>query len=837
MDYLFDQIYDKYQSKFKDLTKKWLRNHITIVLKSSIINPSFNSQTKEELMTPYTKLGIVCDLTNAFYKRLNTDHLKELLNKSNQKLLSKQDSGKKSRMKGIPKLEDANYAGTKKSLDCVLILTEGDSAKASAISGISAVSGGRNYYGVYPLRGKMLNVRTASTSMINKNEEISNIRKIMGFQSGMDYTKDGNMETLRYGSILLMMDADVDGSHIKGLFLNFIDYLYPTLLKVEGFIQVLVTPVIRATRGDKVEKFRSVSDYELWKIGKDVSKWHVKYYKGLGTSTAKESAEYFTEYNDHVHSIKNITPGQNPEILKAFDKSKADERKSWLSSYDDTDTINFKPGKIVTINEFINKELVHFSNYDNIRSIPNLMDGLKPSQRKILYACFKRNLTNEIKVQQLSGYVSEVSSYLHGETSLAMAIISMAQNFVGSNNLNLLDPIGQFGTRLLNGNDSASPRYIYTKLNTLTRKIFRTEDDELLINQKLDGDTIEPVFYYPIIPMLLVNGATGIGTGYSSTVPNYSVTDIIGAIRCKLSKKPCSDLVPHYNGFKGTIIKHGNKIQTIGNYTIEGNKLIITELPIGTATSRYKEFIEEMVYDGKSPFSSVNNESSDVDVKFTLKINDMEQINALESVVVNGITDTVKKLKLITSISLANMTIYNTKNEIITYANVKAIINDFYKHRIKIYDFRKDILTQKYKRQLLMNEDKVRWIRDVQTNKIDLMKSSIDDITKYLTKNKYHRYKNSYDYLVDITIREMTHEYIMKLGQKIKDLKDKYNSIISSTPESLWSSDLDDLVSALEKISLESMEETTKIDKGKKKAKSKSKSKSPKEGGYIDIEI
>jgi NCAIR mutase (PurE)-related protein len=136
-----------------------------------------------------------------------------------------------------------------------------------------------------------------------------------------------------------------------------------------------------------------------------------------------------------------------------------------------------------------------------------------------------------------------------------------------------------------------------------------------------------------------------------------------------------------------------------------------------------------------------------------------------------------------------------------------------------------------------MNEDKVRWIRDVQTNKIDLMKSSIDDITKYLTKNKYHRYKNSYDYLVDITIREMTHEYIMKLGQKIKDLKDKYNSIISSTPESLWSSDLDDLVSALEKISLESMEETTKIDKGKKKAKSKSKSKSPKEGGYIDIEI
>lgn len=101
----------------------------------------------------------------------------------------------------------------------------------------------------------------------------------------------------------------------------------------------------------------------------------------------------------------------------------------------------------VTYSDFVNKELILFSMADLQRSIPSMVDGLKPGQRKILFCAFKRNLVKEFKVAQLSGYVSEHSAYHHGEQSLASTIIGMAQDYVGSNNINLLQPNGQFGTR------------------------------------------------------------------------------------------------------------------------------------------------------------------------------------------------------------------------------------------------------------------------------------------------------------------------------------------------------------------------------------------------------
>ena len=168
-----------------------------------------------------------------------------------------------------------------------------------------------------------------------------------------------------------------------------------------------------------------------------------------------------------------------------FAKDRANERKEWiLSTYDPTAIAGLKPNGDVAdrlcYSDFVNKELIHFSNADNIRSIPAAIDGLKPSQRKVLYACFKRNLKAEIKVAQLAGYCAEHTAYHHGEVSLHNTITNMAQDFVGSNNLPLLYPSGQFGTRLSGGKDSASPRYIFTKLMPYTRAIFPEIDDPLL---------------------------------------------------------------------------------------------------------------------------------------------------------------------------------------------------------------------------------------------------------------------------------------------------------------------------------------------------------------------
>ena len=170
----------------------------------------------------------------------------------------------------------------------------------------------------------------------------------------------------------------------------------------------------------------------------------------------------------------------------------------------------------LSISDFVNKELILFSMADNIRSIPSMVDGFKPGQRKVLFGCFKRKLKREIKVAQLAGYVAEHSAYHHGEASLLMTIVGLAQAYVGSNNINVLDPNGQFGTRLAGGKDAAAARYIFTNVSKITRTIFHPADDALLNYMQDDGDSIEPSWYLPILPMVLVNGADGIGTGMSS---------------------------------------------------------------------------------------------------------------------------------------------------------------------------------------------------------------------------------------------------------------------------------------------------------------------------------
>jgi DNA topoisomerase-2 len=128
------------------------------------------------------------------------------------------------------------------------------------------------------------------------------------------------------------------------------------------------------------------------------------------------------------------------------------------------------------------------------------------------------------QVAQLIGYIAEQAAYHHGEQSLAMTIVNLAQDYVGSNNLNLLMPNGQYGTRDQGGKDHASPRYIFTEPSPIARAVFHSSDDPLLNNLKEDNDTIEPEYYVPIIPLILINGAEGIGTGACSFESHGSVT-------------------------------------------------------------------------------------------------------------------------------------------------------------------------------------------------------------------------------------------------------------------------------------------------------------------------
>lgn len=796
LDYFMDLLFEKLLKLVSpELTKKLIKDYLNIAIKTSIVNPSFSSQTKEELMTPSSKFGVECDISPKFWDEVKNseiiNQLKQIVSLSAQKILSKLEGSKKSKIKGITKLEDANFAGTKKSMDCTLILTEGDSAKATAISGISAIKDGRNYFGVFPLRGKLLNVREASTSQLANNIEINEIKKIMGLKSG------AKRDELRYGSILLMMDADEDGSHIKGLFINFLDYFYPHLIEEEGFLKILVTPVIKATQKDITVSFANLRAYSTWKEKNDINKWSIKYYKGLGTSTAKEAQEYFKNLEKNTISVLDEQRGgvSNPDIVLAFGKEKVNQRKEWLINYDPKNILQLEPPTTITLKQFVNQELIHFSNYDNIRSIPSLIDGFKPSQRKVIYATMKRNLTNEIKVAQLAGAVAEITAYHHGEQSLVSTIINLAQDFVGSNNFNLLEPIGQFGTRLLGGKDHSSARYIFTKLKEHITKIIKKEDNNILEYLDDDGIPIEPKFFLPVLPICLINGAEGIGTGFSTSIPNFNIKDIVEYLINKINgENKKITLVPYYNGFKGKIIKYDDSTWiSEGILEIHDNKIIIKELPVKLWTSDYKDFLEELVESKDSLFRNYQNLSSDTDVEFIIKVDNdnIDKIKKLnETTDENGLNNLYKMLKLYKTLKVSNLTLYDTNYKLKTYQKVNDIIDEFFDFRLAYYEKRRLTQISEIERVVANIENQIKFLELVINDKGKIFNKSEEELINYLKDNGLKQKDNSYNYLIDIPFRRINKDNLESLEKQRKTNKQRINELKNKTDKDLWLDDL-----------------------------------------------
>ena len=454
VEYIMNQIVRKLSEYIKnkkkiDVKPTTIKEQLALFLRCDIDNPSFSSQSKDELGTAVASFGSTCKVSDDFIEKLAKmgvmDAACALTEVKENKAAKKTDGSKTRTIRGIPKLIDANFAGTEKSGQCTIIFCEGDSAKAGIVSGLSRED--RNFIGVYPMKGKMMNTRGEPVKKIAENNEITEIKQILGLEVGRKYTPDDAKYRLRYGKVLFMTDQDLDGSHIKGLGINMFQNEWASLTEIPGFIGFMNTPILKAKKGAQEKVFYNEGEYRAWKEGDGEEAvapigWAIKYYKGLGTSTGKEFKEYF----EHKKIVDFTHSGEACEnaIDMVFNKKRADDRKTWLGTYSrDRYLDTLQPS--VTYEKFINDEMIHFSKYDCDRSIPNLMDGLKISLRKILYSALKKNLKTEIKVAQFSGYVSEHSGYHHGEASLNAAIVGMAQNFVGSNNINLFEPNGQFG--------------------------------------------------------------------------------------------------------------------------------------------------------------------------------------------------------------------------------------------------------------------------------------------------------------------------------------------------------------------------------------------------------
>jgi DNA topoisomerase-2 len=847
---LFRPIVEKFNKPSKpQVDIKDVKQFFRLFVVSTLPNPEFTSQSKTFLSSPNVNTGLipVKKFDNIIKKIISWENTKRVNDviESKEFLVLKKKEGKKRGNIKIDGYDPANEAGGKKSEECTLAICEGKSAKAFAIAGLDSPllgKSGRDWLGILPIRGKLLNVYDASATAIAANKVITSIIKALRLRYGLDYTIDENYKTLAYGKLCILTDADTDGKHIAGLLINFIHKLFPTLLQRSvPFIVDMMTPIARFTlKNGENHVFYDINRAdEFYRENMDkIKKDGKKYYKGLGSNNDEEVPEVFGK---RVISYIN-DPEAAETISLAFHKKRADDRKRWLSAYNpnihsyiNEDTLE----KAISV--FFNEEFITYSIDSCVRGIPSVVDGWKQSHRKIAFAAFMKNIKKALKVSQFAGYVAENTNYHHGEENLHDTIIKLAQCFVGSNNIPLFDRDGQFGSRDELGKDASDARYIFILLDKLARKIFRDEDDDLMIRVIDDGDIVEPVHYAPIIPMLLINGSEGIGTGWSSTIPCYNPLDIVECVKAwidndmdlvvnttddEISLSVYPDIKPWYRGFKGEIIKDdGNRYITTGIVSRSATKkdqAIIQEIPVGMSIQTVKENLENL-RDEKT-IKDFRNLSGPNNAHFIID----EFSDKLKC--------TPENLKLTTFLSINNLIAFDKDGKIKKYSTIDNVLDDFCLVRLKYYVLRKAKIIKDTEKKIRVTNGKKRFITEIINDTLIIKKKAEAQIFKELEERGYEKSieedeeggENPYLYLLKMNIRSFTEERIAEMEKLIVKMERDLAEMIATSEKKMWLNDLDEFVKAYTEWFDEMAKKDLKVEKRKKKANGEEKPKKTK---------
>ena len=753
------------------LTIKDVKPYFKFLVVTRIPNPEFESQEKNELKTSVKADPITSYQVTKIMKWPIGETLKGLMLSKEKKQVTKAIAAS-ARHPVIDGYDKANNAGGAKGKDCTLIVCEGLSAKTFAVDGISkGLNGkkGRDWFGIYPLRGKMLNTRNATPTSIKNNAVITNLMKIIG----LDYGNPDKLEKLNYGRLCIITDADVDGIHIEGLILNFFHSLFPKLLK-RNFVVSMKTPILRV---GKTYYFDERSATAALGSG---GRAKVKYYKGLGAIEPKET--------DKVFGIKMLQfeedKASDDSFKTAFDKAESSERKGWLAQYNPHDqskrTLDDEDSKTemikFAISRHLNDELIKFFHDDCKRSIPSALDGLKESQRKIVYAAKKCNLkSGDTKVAQFGADVAKHTNYHHGEENLFKTIIKMAQSFPGSNNVPLFAELGRFGTRLEGGEDAASPRYIKTNVVPEFNNLFNPLDDALLDMREDDGDLVEPYHYVPTIPLLLVNGCVGIGTGWMCNMPQFNPKDVATACQWWMSDRHefiefVKTMKPWYNGFSGDIEKVGEtKFQTKGTYTLQASGAIhVTELPVGLWNSKFQKMLDEkeVRYNNRSTPTKVDYEIF-ADAKFDMK--DFEK-------------------KMCTSLNLDNIVVFD-KDDKIAKVTLVELFDMWGGARLTLNQKRKAALIADLDKRTRIATCKSKFIKAVRAKKIDVT-SEEKKIVALIKSEGVTNDDGDIKMLLDLSVRTLTEERRKELELSIEKMASERSVLVRKSDVDMWVEDM-----------------------------------------------
>jgi DNA topoisomerase-2 len=379
-----------------------------------------------------------------------------------------------------------------------------------------------------------------------------------------------------------------------------------------------------------------------------------------------------------------------------------------------------------------------------------------------------------MKVAQLAAYVAEKSAYHHGEVSLAETIVKLANDYTGSNNINLLEPCGQFGTRLMGGKDASQTRYIFTRLSDETRKIFDPKDDAVLTYLDDDGRTIEPEHYMPVIPMVLVNGTEGIGTGFSCYVPPFNPTDIKENITNFMNGKELKKMKPWFRGFRGRIFEdEAIGWVTEGVWQVVGTTVKVIELPPGRWTQDYKEHLDILI--DKKIITSFTNNSTTEDVDFL--------IQGYEG------KDIVKDLKLQKTVRCTNMHLFHPTKGICKYNTPEDILSDFMDLRVDYYTKRKAQLIESTKVRSNICSYRAQFVKKVIEGAIVVFRKKKRDLECEIGQT-FPKVDGSYDYLLHIRTVDYTEERVKALMDETDKLGKELRLLEATSCFDMWKNDI-----------------------------------------------
>lgn len=768
------------------LTKRDLVGHVSIFLNCRLDKPTFTGQSKEILKSPTPKIQIPDEVLKGVRKWNLVQHIYNLIEQKQKAKLKKTD-GKRTKRINNERVTDANFAGGEHRSKATAILCEGDSAEAYTTVWIARVPNrqGRNYFGTLPLHGKILNVLNADFLQILNNQDIKNIKEMLGLKDEEAYYNVNALSNLRYANVLIIADPDDDGKHILGLILLYFLSKHPGLV-YHGRIKFLRVPILRINEKGVHRSFYTYASYNEWRASvNNPDDYKPDYFKGLGTSEKKHVAEDYA--NPKVVTFQ-LDPSTTPRILMAFDNTRAEERKVWLSNwFNNVVEENLEPYEILPISKFIDHEFITYSTESLDRSIPDYLDGLKESQRKAFYAALKKlhnkKDSDKIKTGEIAHHAAEITNYKHGPKCLSDAITKMSQDFVGSNNLSYFVARGMMGTRNKNGKDAANERYTAVSLPWWISHIYRKEDEGLLQRVIDEGKPREVRRYFPILPMHPINGQSGIGTGWSTSIPSHNPLDIAFWYQQRLTINlgqvvALPQLRPWYKGFRGTVTLDKNGFTTEGSFKAEFTKIIVDELPVGISYQDYNKKLLAM-------------EEAGVIEKFENMSDDNPYFE------IYGFKDgnpSLKKLHLITRGSYNNMTVlidgprgYIPK----TYNSLVQLLEDFFQARLIKYQERKAYHLKEIQQKITDLTERLRFIQAVNNGDIEIRKRSKKDVLADMMK--YNFAKALY---TSVKTSEYCEDTIIEIQEEIQKLLQEWELLSNTPTEKIWYNEIEDFINA-----------------------------------------